>query len=300
MQDDASTLSQVETHGEIETTSTVVRLWRRLPLLVRAILSGLFVFFVIQNGWLAMFLVNTQILPTVPWSVALGLIWIWLLFRYFNGRGWPASTSAARREAMRAPRPTGPQWAWSMVFFVAFLVFFVSFIQVFYRFVVIPEDNFDLSMFPWWSLYPCLVMVSITAGVSEEAGFRGYMQGGLEKRYGPVLAIGITSFVFWLSHLNHASGPARFALLMVMSAALGALAYCVGSIWPSVVTHASVNTIAFVSGAADAAPWFIQQPPQFSETGVDASFVVFLLLFAASTAALAFVLRMLRALRPAT
>jgi membrane protease YdiL (CAAX protease family) len=185
------------------------------------------------------------------------------------------------------------------MFFLAFLVFFVSFIQVFYRFVVIPEDDFDLSMFPWWSLYPCLVMVSVTAGVSEEAGFRGYMQGGLEKRYGPVLAIGITSFVFWLSHLNHASGPARFALLIVMSAALGALAYCAGSIWPSVVTHASVNTIAFVSGAAEVAPWFIRHPASFAETGVDASLVVFVLLFGASTAGLAFVLRKLLTLRVA-
>jgi membrane protease YdiL (CAAX protease family) len=260
-------------------------------------LSGLFVFFVLQNGWLSLFLVNMRVLPVVPWSVPLGLIWLWVFFRYFNGRWWPASTSAVRQEAMRARQLTGRQWGWCLLFFPIFLTFLTAIVNVVYRFVVIPEDDFDLSMFPWWTLYPCLVMVSINAGVSEEAGFRGYMQGGLERRLGAAAAIGVTSVVFWLAHLNHPSGSARFALLLAMSVALGALTYCAGSIWPAVVSHAALDTIFFVTGVADVAPWFFRQPTQFTETGVDGKFVFFSVLLVASGAAGAMVLRKLTALR---
>jgi len=278
----------------------VVRLWRRIPLPLRAVLSGLFVFSVMQNGWFALFLANLQVAPRIPWSVPLGLIWLWLWFRYFGGWGWPASTSAGRRRALRAGRITRQQWAWSAVYFFVFLMFLTSVVNTVYRFQVIPEEPFDISMLPWWTLYPCLVMVSITAGISEEAGFRGYMQGGLERRLGPVMAVAVTSLLFWLAHLNHADGAARWALLIAMAAMLGALTYCAGSILPAILCHAGLDTIFFVTGASDTAPWFFQQPPQISETGVDAAFVFFTALLLLSGIASAFVLRNIALARPST
>ena len=50
---------------------------------------------------------------------------------------------------------------------------------------------------------------SFADGVSEEAGFRGYMQGPLMRRYGPVVAVLVVSVVFWVAHFNHPSGIAR-------------------------------------------------------------------------------------------
>ena len=81
-------------------------------------------------------------------------------------------------------------------------------------------------------------MLSINAGVSEEAGFRGYLQGGLERRYGPVVAIVATSILFWLAHFNHPSGPARVVLLIGYGLALGALTWAVQSIWPALPNDA--------------------------------------------------------------
>lgn len=277
--------------------SPVLRAWYRVPAPLRAILSGLAVFFVLQNGWFAFFLLNLKVLPEVPWSTAAGLAWLWFFFRYFDGRGRPRSTAEARRRAMRAPRLTGRQWRWALLYLPVFLVFLVAVIQIVYRFLVIPEEEFDLSMLPWWTLYPSLIMLSVNAGVSEEAGFRGYMQGGLERRFGPAAAILVTSFVFWLAHLNHASGPARFAQLMAMSIALGALARAAGSIWPAVVCHAAVDSIFFLADASGVAPWFIEHPEPFAENGVDASFVVFSALIVLSVVAGAFVLRRLAELR---
>jgi membrane protease YdiL (CAAX protease family) len=290
MREEAPLPLDPSTPGADHDGSAVLRLWRRVPSPVAAVLSGLFVFSVMQNGWFALFLINLEVMPRIPWSVPLGLLWLWAWFRYFGGKGWPASTAARRRRRLRAGGITAAQWGWSAAYFVVFLVFLTSVVNTVYRFQVIPEDPFDVSMLPWWTLYPALVMVSITAGVSEEAGFRGYMQGGLERRFGPVPAIAVTSLFFWLAHLNHPSGAARWALLIAMSVLLGALTWCAGSIRPAILAHAGLDTIFFVTGASDTAPWFFRQPPLLADTGVDAPFWIFSALLVLSGCAAALVL----------
>lgn len=167
---------------------------------------------------------------------------------------------------------------------------------VVYRFIPVPEtEQTDVSVFPWWSLYPTLIMLSINAGVSEEAGFRGYLQGGLEQRYGPVPAIAATSILFWLAHLNHPSGAARWALLIGYGVLLGALTWAARSIWPAIVTHATIDAVSFTTLASGFGPdYFMKKPKLFTETGVDPPFVVFSILLVASTAAGIGVLRRLR------
>lgn len=39
--------------------------------------------------------------------------------------------------------------------------------------------------------------------ISEEASFRGYMQGPIERRHGPVVAILVTGTLFGLAHFTH-------------------------------------------------------------------------------------------------
>jgi membrane protease YdiL (CAAX protease family) len=267
-----------------------------VPLPVRALVSGLFVFQVLQFGWAAAFFANVKYLPEIPWNVPAGLLYLWLVFGYFNGRGWPQSTAGVRRAAMRAGGLSKQQWLWSLIYAFICLVFLMSIINVVYRFIKVPEGGLmDTSMFPWWSLYPSLIMLSINAGVSEEAGFRGYMQGGLERRYGPVVAIVCTSIVFWVGHFNHTNGVARFALLLGYGVAVGALTWAARSIWPAIVTHAFCDAVSFTTLASGFGPdWFMKKPAPFGETGVDGPFVVFSVLLIVSILAGVAVLRRLR------
>jgi membrane protease YdiL (CAAX protease family) len=267
-----------------------------LPLPVRALVSGLFVFQVLQFGWSAAFFTNAKYLPEVPWNVPAGLLYLWLVFGYFNGRGWPLSTSGMRRVAMRAGGLSKEQWLWSLLYGFICLLFLMSIINVVYRFIAVPGGGLmDTSMFPWWSLYPSLIMLSINAGVSEEAGFRGYMQGGLERRYGPVAAIVSTSIVFWVLHFNHTNGVARFALLLGYGVAVGALTWAARSIWPAIVTHAFCDAVSFTTLASGFGPdWFMKKPAPFAETGIDGPFVVFSVLLIVSILAGIAVLRRLR------
>jgi membrane protease YdiL (CAAX protease family) len=51
-----------------------------------------------------------------------------------------------------------------------------------------------------------IVMQSIVAGVTEEAAFRGYMQGMVERRYGIATAILVNGTLFGLLHFGNQAG----------------------------------------------------------------------------------------------
>jgi len=282
------------------TPSRTLGVWRRLPVALRSVVSGFLVFEALQLGWTGAFVANTKLLPQIPWNVPVGLLFLWLVFGYFNGRGWPRSTADARRVAMRARRLSGEQWRWSLLYGFLCLVFIASVLNVVYRFIQVPDTpRMDTSMLPWWTLYPSLVMLAINAGVSEEAGFRGYLQGGLERRYGPVLAIAVSSLAFWAAHLNRPGGLERIPYLVGFGIASGALVWAVRSIWPAVVAHALVDAVAFVNIASGRGPdWLMKKPAQFAETGVDTPFVVFSVLLFVSVWAGVRVLGRLRRCAP--
>lgn len=282
------------------TRSGILRLWRRLPVAVRSVLSGLLVFEVLQLGWVGAFLANTKILPTLPWNVPVGLLYMGLVFSYFNGSGWPRSTATARRVAMRAGRLSKEQWLWSLLYCLLTLVFMASILSVVYRFISVPDSAMmDTSMLPWWTLYPSLLMLAVNAGLSEEAGFRGYLQGGLERRYGPLSAIAASSILFWVAHLNHAGAVARLPYLLGAGVATGALAWAAQSIWPSVVAHALIDAVVVMKKASGLGPdWLMEKPARFSETGIDGPFVVFSVLLVLSVPAGIWVLRRLRRSAP--
>jgi hypothetical protein len=100
-------------------------------------------------------------------------------------------------------------------------------------------DEFTmLRAYPWWTTVPLLLTSSVVAGVVEEAAFRGYMQVPIERRHGPVAAIGVVAVVFALAHFP---SPVAWPGFVLGAAGWGALAYLSGSILPGVVFHALVN-----------------------------------------------------------
>jgi membrane protease YdiL (CAAX protease family) len=265
-----------------ESTGALVSRWRRLPVLVRSILSGLFVFFILQSGWTFFMAINMSTSPAIPWSAPLGLLYLWIVFRYFNGKWAPRSTSDARRGSMRARRLSSEEWKLALVAAFFVMIFFMAVTFLTYRLIPIPAEDMGIPDMPWWSLYLALVMVSIVAGVSEEAGFRGYVQRPLEKRYGAVIAIAVSAVCFWLVHLNHSAAVQRAPSLLVMGISLGILAVCARSILPAIIAHATADTIVFVGSVAEIGPSYIWHPVLISETGLDGFFWVLMLLIIGS------------------
>ncbi len=56
----------------------LIRIWRFLPMPLRAILSGLFVFAVLSNVSSALMMLNLQSTPSIPWSVPVVMCYLWI------------------------------------------------------------------------------------------------------------------------------------------------------------------------------------------------------------------------------
>jgi uncharacterized protein len=97
-------------------------------------------------------------------------------------------------------------------------------------------------LFSGWSL-PQLFLISVAAGVSEEALFRGIIQGGLAERLGIHPALILASLAFGAAHFLTWT-YAVFASLMGVY--LGLLWILTGSLLAPIVTHALYDFIALV------------------------------------------------------
>jgi len=140
-----------------------------------------------------------------------------------------------------------------------------------------------------------IIMASLVAGICEEIGFRGYMQGPLEERYGPVAGITIVSILFTVFHLNQAwAGPVLFHIFAI-SALFGVLAYASGSLIPSIIAHTIMDIFNFAFWWTDLAGGFKLQT--IAVTGIDPLFIVAVIGFIASLVLFFWVTRKLVALR---
>ena len=113
------------------------------------------------------------------------------------------------------------------------------------------------------------------AGVIEEAAFRGYMQGPIERRSGLTVAILVTGTMFAIAHLD-------FTLILwpyyvAVAALYGTVTSFTGSILPAVVLHTAGNTYSnldlWLHGQAE---WQASAVPVglIWQTGVDRPFQI--------------------------
>jgi membrane protease YdiL (CAAX protease family) len=147
------------------------------------------------------------------------------------------------------------------------------------RLVRLPAESqaINAPQMPAFTVFLLLVMGSIVAGVVEESGFRGYMQGPIERRHGPVVAILLSGVLFGALHYTHhpASAVAMLPYYLAVAAVYGGLAYATNSILPSLVLHTGgdvfSHTRLWMTGQPE---WQVSaEPPALIwETGVDAAF----------------------------
>lgn len=255
----------------------MLSLWRRFPVVVRAVLTGSVLGAVGTTPWAVLVSANSKYWSAVPWAVPPTALYLWLFWRYVQGAGWPRSTAEARRTNCRANRLSEEVWGAALFAGGLGLVALVLFLGVMNRLVRLPsQPTDDLTHIPFVTLVPWLLMSAVVAGIAEESSFRGYMQGPIERRHGPVVAILVTGSLFGFAHFTH---PEVTLILMpyylAVAAIYGALAYLTNSILPSVVLHAGGNVLSAIGlFAGGRAEWQASSSPAplIWETGADASF----------------------------
>ena len=262
-------------------TSGLLALWARVPVVIRAIVVGFLVFAIVGSvAWTAILM-----LVPAPWAFVLmaGVLWAYLM--YFRGSWWPESTREARRLRFRDTRLSASVWKWSLLAGALAVVVLESGLMVTFRFFEFPADTwvlpYDFGAVPSWLAWLSIIMASSVAGITEEVGFRGYMQVPLEQRHGSTTAITIVAVMFVVVHLNQAwVAPPILVLLFVLGALWGILAHSAGSLIPVMISHVVADIFNFSYWWTDIAGSFDKR--LVAETGIDAHFVLWALVLIAS------------------
>jgi membrane protease YdiL (CAAX protease family) len=256
-----------------------------LTALLRAVVLGLVAGLLGAGSWAWLLDANIRHGADVPWAVPVMVILLGLWWLYFaRGRGWPAATSEARRRSGRANPVPSDLWGPALGAGVLGLIAVLLLQGVLARLVSLPQQQeLDPSKFPVATVVAWVVMSAIVAGVVEETAFRGYLQGGIERHYGPVIAILVTGSLFGFAHFRHPEvGVVLLPYYIAVTAVYGGVAYAMNSTFPSMVLHSGGNVFSavglFTLGRSE---WQlgIEEPVLVWQSGVDAPFVISLLAF---------------------
>ncbi len=233
--------------------SSIATMWQRLPLLVRAVLTGLVVLFFGAGVWSGLVFASLRLAGSIPWAggpvlLLLGFSFLWGYWQYLGGRGWPRRTTESRRQLLRAHALPGVVWAWALSAGILASIGNVALAFVWGRLIHLqPFTLPDLSRYSLLTVFCLFLGVAVEAGVVEEAAYRGYMQVPLEKRYAPQVAIIIVSVVFGALHILNGYRELTWLLAdAVFGAIFGTVAYLTNSILPGVVLHALVDAVRFL------------------------------------------------------
>jgi membrane protease YdiL (CAAX protease family) len=223
----------------------LARTWERIPIVVRAVIAGFAV--LVAGNFLPQGLIAANIRsPAVPWSAAAVAVYLSLYWLYLRGGGWPRSTAAARRQGLRAVSPSPRVWRWSLAAGGLGIGALTALTYMLAHLMPLGLEGIPdaLLQLPAVTVVVIIITVSVMAGIVEEAAFRGYMQGPIEKRHGPVVAILVVSVVFAMAHFpgSVAAAP-RTGLIVMASVGYGILAYLTGSILPGLVLHAAQDIL---------------------------------------------------------
>lgn len=219
------------------------RAWGTIPAGVRAIAAGFAILMIGGSVSGALMLMNLKLAPGIPAFLPGTVLWLWLVWLYLDGRGWPRATSIRRRDALRAQALSARMWLWALVSGGCAVAGVMGIAFVTYRLAPLPEAAyeapFEVASFPPLTLVSIFAAIALTAAVVEEAAFRGYMLSGIQSRHGWVVGIGVVTLLFYVAHLGHAYATLWFLPFFVgHGLVFGLLVYYTRSILPGVVLHA--------------------------------------------------------------
>jgi len=188
--------------------------------------------------WMAIMTINLATSPAIPWGVPLMALALWAMWQYLKGKGWPRSTSEARRQYLRANPVSRQTYIWSFIAGALGVVALAGYWIVMTQLVKMPGNVLpDASEYPMFTMALFMVMGSLVSPFAEEASFRGYCQSMLEKQFRSPVAVVISSIFFALAHLNQGFLWPKQLVYFLAGVAFGTIAYLTRSILPGIPVH---------------------------------------------------------------
>ena len=251
--------------------------WNRLPAIVRGIAVAELVVTIGTIPPSIAVILNLRTSPSIPWMLVVTAGWLLFFWWYVSGHGWPRSTQEARQRDLRAPSLSKHAWTWALIAGTLGITGTIAMAFVTARLAHLPREAFaapmDFSKYPILIVVCAIACISATAGVVEEAGFRGFLISPIQRRHGWTIAILISGIMFFLDHhLSH--GYATLAFLpffLAISAVHGLLVKYSGSVRPSVLLHALADFIVIPVSYGLVGTFSVES---VSITGIDRQFII--------------------------
>ena len=253
--------------------------WNRLPAIVRGILVAELVVSLGAIPPSVEVILNLRTSPSIPWMLVVTFAWLSIFWWYVSGHGRPRSTQEARRRDLRAPSLSKPAWIWALIAGTLGITGTIAMAFVTARLARLPREAFaapvDFSKYGTLTIICAIACISATAGVVEEAGFRGFLISPIQRRHGWTIAILISGIMFFLDHhLSHAYATFIFLpFFLAISVVHGLLVKYSGSIRPSVLLHALADFIVIPVSYGLVGTFSVES---VSVTGINREFVIWI------------------------
>lgn len=202
----------------------------------------------VQGIWTGLVVANLKTSSRFPWAVVVMALLLWLTWQYLNGKGWPQSTSEARRRNLRATPLSGRVFGCAVLAGVLSIIALTGFWIVLFQLAKVPGNALpNLSQYTRLTVALMLLMASVVGAIVEEAGFRGYFQGLLERSINGPAAIFVAALVMAPGHaLTQGFVWPTLVFYLFVDVMLGLIAYLTKSILPGITVHA-IGLITFFS-----------------------------------------------------
>lgn len=201
-----------------------------------------------QGLWGLLALANIRFHPELPWAAILMAGLLALLLLYLSGAGWPQSTRETRRRLLRWNAMPWPVFGFALFTGVLALVALGGIWIATSDLIRIPPGiTPSVRGLPAITVASLLVMGSLAAPLSEEAAFRGYAQGILERAWtwAPAAIVG-SSILFAAAHVTQGLFLPKLALYFLAGLIFGSIAWATNSLYASMVVHCLADLEGFL------------------------------------------------------
>lgn len=222
--------------------------WRRTGPIIGFSLLALCLIGVAGLIWGALIYTNLKTSPSFPWALPAMVGVLWLMWQYLGGKGWPRSTSAARKRLLRANPVSRQSLLWSFLAGALAIVALAGYWIVLSQLIKMPANpllpgNFTSSRS---FIVAITIGASLVAPITEESAVRGYLQTVLERDFRPLTAVALSSLVFALAHITQGLLWPKLLVYFLVGVTFGAMAYLNNSILPVIPVHIAADLLFFI------------------------------------------------------
>ncbi len=181
---------------------------------------------------------STLLFPPIIATATLGLGTLLFYWRFMVREPVPEQAQWSYRHELPL-RPLGAYAIWIAAAAVSFIAIRFPLLVIYTRFAAEPHDVTRMAALIDRPLgwLPFAIVIVATAPLIEEYVFRGLIQPALISRLGAAPAIAATAVLFAIAHGSLWELP----LHVLFGIAAGVLVYRSGSLWSSIILHATVN-----------------------------------------------------------